>query len=217
MKPFCSGNRADVKLIQAIQGEDPPKTEINPFFFAAPVAPLIAARSEGRPLELTRVLRSIERMRARCDCLIVEGAGGLLSPLGEGFDAGTLIERLRGCDVVVVAPNRLGTINHTLLTVEALASRVATRPVIVLMAQRASDPSAKSNAAFLRERLAPVAVLAFPFLGGNASSVSVLIENTKRIKKTLAQLADPDSFSPRSSRRRVTPRSGPAEKTKKDR
>ena len=126
MKPFCSGGTADVDLIQAIQGGDPPREEVNPFYFPEPVAPLIAARKRRQRIRLSQVLRAIARMDKRCECLIVEGSGGLLVPLGEGFTVADVIANLE-CDVVVVGKNKLGTLNHTLLTVEALRAREVTR------------------------------------------------------------------------------------------
>ena len=75
MKPFCSGGTADVDLIQAIQGGDPPRNEVNPFYFAEPVAPLFSARKQQKNIRLMDVLAAIKRMRKRCERLIVEGAG----------------------------------------------------------------------------------------------------------------------------------------------
>ena len=198
MKPCCCGGRADVDLIQAIQGSDPPASEVNPFYFAEPLAPLVAARRKRSPLEVEDVLRAVKRMRARCDCLIVEGAGGLLTPLGEGFAWADILEGLPGCDVVIVARNKLGTINHTLLTVEALQRRGAKRIGIVLMDQRTQDFSAGFNAATLQALTAPAEVFAVPFLGNNASDPGGLKKTVQKLKKTLARLADPDSFSARS-------------------
>jgi len=210
MKPFCSGDREDVERIRAIQGSDPPMSEINPFYFTEPIAPLLAARNQRCAIERRDALRAIERMRDRCDCLIVEGAGGLLAPLGNGFSALEIIESLPESEVVIVAPNKLGTLNHTRLTAAALQARGTKRMAIVLMDQRTPDLSALTNAAFLKEVLAPTEVFSIPFLGGNALEVQAVEKNLKKIKKTLAQLGDPDSFSARSleGRRKAASRTG---------
>lgn len=199
MKPFCSGGRGDVDLIRVIQGNDPPREEVNPFYFPEPVAPLIAARKLRRPVRLSHVLRVIGGMEERCERLIVEGSGGLLVPLGEGFNVADVIANLE-CDVVVVGKNKLGTINHTLLTVEALRARRVKSIKVVLMGQASPDLSACSNTAILGETLANIGVFSLPYLGAGAVHAGAVKRNVGKIKKTLARIADPDSFSPRSSK-----------------
>jgi dethiobiotin synthetase len=199
MKPFCSGGTGDVDLIQAVQGDDPSREEVNPFYFPEPVAPLVAARRLRQPIRLSQVLEAIGRMRERCACLIVEGSGGLLVPLGERFTVAGVIAGL-DCDVVVVGRNKLGTINHTLLTVEALRARRVKRIKVVLMGQSSADFSAPSNAALLGESLANIEIFTVPYLGAGAARIGPLKRNAGKIKKTLARIADADSFSARSSK-----------------
>ena len=200
MKPFCSGGTADVDLIQAIQGDPPSRDEVNPFRFAEPVAPLVAARRRGRKIELVEVLAVIRRMEERCERLIVEGAGGVLVPLGDDFTVADVIANLE-CDVVVAARNKLGVINHTLLTVEALSARRVERIKVVLMAQSSPDCSARSNATILGESPGDIGVFSLPYLGAGATRFGSVKTNAKKIKKTLARIADPDSFSARSMER----------------
>src|ERR1044071_5568543 len=78
MKPFCSGDRGDVKLLRAMQNGKLTEDEINPFYFREPVAPLVASRQNSRLISLEEVVRRIREIAARCDILLVEGAGGLL-------------------------------------------------------------------------------------------------------------------------------------------
>jgi len=200
MKPFCSGGTADVDLIQSIQGRHPPRKEVNPYYFREPVAPLVAARKSRRPVRLSQVLKAIRRMERRCECLIVEGAGGLLVPLGRNLYVADLIAGL-DCDVVVVGRNKLGTINHTLLTLEALRARDVKRIKVVLMEQSTRDISAKSNVAIIQEMAENKEVLPISFQGGAATRSSSIERVAKKIKKTLARISDPDTFSPRSSKR----------------
>ena len=120
MKPFCSGGRADAELLRAIQDGELTLDEINPFFFTEPLAPLVAARKHQCSIRIPEVLRRITRVANRCECLLIEGIGGVMVPLGEGFSVLDLIAKL-GCEAIVVSRNRLGTINHTLLTVTRFA------------------------------------------------------------------------------------------------
>ena len=216
MKPFCSGGTADVDLIQAIQGEPPSRDEVNPFFFAEPVAPLVAARRRGRKIDLMEVLAVIRRMEGRCERLIVEGAGGVLVPLGNDFTVADVIANLE-CDVVVVAQNRLGVINHMMLTVEALRARRVKRIKAVLMTQSSTDYSARSNAAILSETIANIGVFSLPHLGAGATRFSPVKTNAKKNKITLARIADPDTFSARSSERLRREAQRRVEEAKKDR
>jgi dethiobiotin synthetase len=184
MKPFCSGGTADVDLIRAIQGDEAPRDEVNPFWFPEPVAPLVAARKQRRTIRLSQVLAAIRRMEARCDCLIIEGSGGVLVPLGERFTVADLIARL-ACPVVIVARNKLGTINHTLLTVEALRARGVRRMKVVLMEQRVADRSAADNALILRESLGGIGVCSIPYLGSKALNPGAIKKNARKLKKLL--------------------------------
>jgi dethiobiotin synthetase len=187
MKPFCSGSRADTEFLHAVQDCDMTFDEITPFYFSESLAPLVAARRHHRSIRLPEVLRQINRVSDRCPCLLIEGIGGLLVPLGKGFTVRDLIAKL-DCEVIVVAPNRLGTINHTLLTVDALQHIGIRRLKAVLMGSKEGAFSARSNRRILAELLAPVPVLQVGFLGSNLLRLEALKKSAKIIKKTLARI-----------------------------
>src|SRR5437899_3668648 len=133
LKPFSSGGRADAELLHSLQNDEPTLDQINPFYFLEPLAPLVAARKQHRQIRIENVvahidsalsrLSKIENRKSKIEnsTLLIEGAGGLLAPLGERFNfldlilAISSIQHPATCiEVIVVAPNRLGTINHTL-------------------------------------------------------------------------------------------------------
>lgn len=196
MKPFCSGGRADVRLLRAMQDRELSEDEINPFYFPEPVAPLVAARRHSTLVSLAEVLRHIKKISHRCECLLIEGSGGLFVPLGENFLVSDLIDRL-DCETIVVARNRLGTINHTLLTINGLkdiskrndAKRVnrASKVQIALIERAKPDISSATNLRILSELCAPIPVLEFGFLAKNANKSGVLKKKYKKVKKTLAR------------------------------
>ena len=188
MKPFCSGGRGDLKLLRAMQDAELTEKEINPFYFPEPVAPLVSARQRKRSIGLSEVIRKIKQMAARCECLLVEGSGGLLVPLGEDYLVSHVIQRLK-CEVVVVARNQLGTINHTLLTVRMLRELRVNNVVVALMEMGKKDVSAKTNEKVLADLLAPVRVWKVGFLGKNASKIEVLKKSDKKVKKLLRDFA----------------------------
>ncbi len=189
MKPFCSGGRGDVDFLRAAQDGELTVKEINPFFFRKPIAPLVAARKRRRTVRLPDVLRAIGRLVRRCECLVIEGSGGLLVPLGEGYSVADLIAKLN-CQVIVVSRNRLGTINHTLLTVRALQHVGIEVFKVVMMSSEKADESSGSNAKILGELLGCIPLEEVGDLGKNCFAISALKNNCKKIKKTLARILD---------------------------
>ncbi len=194
MKPFCTGGRGDARLLRQAQQSALTLDEINPFHFPDPLAPLVAARAVGRRVELGDVLERIEQVAKRCETLIIEGAGGLMSPLGEGFDHRDLIARLP-CEVVVAARNRLGVINHASLTALAMQAIGVKRITVALLDVARPGLAARTNAATLREILQSARVVTVNYLGERASSWAGIKNNRKKMKKTLAQFLDHDNFT----------------------
>jgi dethiobiotin synthetase len=195
MKPFCSGSCADARLLWRLQKEALTLDQTNPFFFSRPLAPWVDAKLKHAPqIPLSNVLRKIRALGRRAGTLLVEGSGGVLVPLGEGYSVADLIVGTgkmmakTECASVIVAPNSLGTINHTLLTVRHLQSIGVTGLVIVLMGQRRPDLSSRSNFDAIRELIPEVPVYLLPYLGDRASDVTVVRQNAKYLKKTLALL-----------------------------
>jgi len=187
MKPFCSGDTADVEFLSAIQNGELSVQEMNPFYFAEPVAPLVAARKHRKKIRLAQVLKCIRRIAARCDYLIVEGSGGLLVPLGENFDAVGLIKQLDG-EVIVVARNRLGVINHARLTVGALRNAGCRRVKVVLMGSKPADYSSRTNSLILSDLLKKTPLVSMDYLGEGVARIKPLKHSCKKVKKILAQL-----------------------------
>jgi dethiobiotin synthetase len=202
MKPFCSGGLGDTRTLnKVLQGQIPMDT-ITPFQYAAPVAPLLAARMSRRMVSLGDVIAHIDRLAATCELLLVEGAGGLLVPLGDRYSVADVIKTL-GCPVLLVARNKLGAINHTLLTVQVLRAIGIREIVIALMDRRKLDLAAKHNHQLLLELAAPLPVFRVPFLGTKATALDKLKINAKKIQKTLALISDTGIFSLALRQRRL--------------
>jgi dethiobiotin synthetase len=164
LKPVCSGGRDDARDLHAVFNGKLTLAEINPWHFHAPVAPLLAARQERKRVRLADVLAHIRVMHERFDVLLVEGAGGLLSPLGEDFNSRDLVESLSAMPIIV-SPNRLGVLNQILLTLEALPSRAAARARIVLMSLPKPDASTRTNAGLLAEQFDGKRIFLLPWSG----------------------------------------------------
>jgi dethiobiotin synthetase len=166
LKPICSGGRDDARKIFAALNGALTLDEINPWHFHAPMAPTLAAKMEKKSVKLPQVVAHVRAMQKRFDVLLIEGAGGLLSPLGEKFDSRDLISALRATPITV-AQNKLGAVNHILLTLEALPKNARSMAKIVLMSPPKPDAVTRSNAKLLEQFLAREKILSLPWLGKN--------------------------------------------------
>ncbi len=141
--------------------------DLCPFRFSFPASPHLAARLARRTIAPKKIIAAFHRLRRRHTAIIVEGAGGLLVPYGDAFDQGDLIAALN-LPVVLVARAGLGTLNHTLLTVEALRRRKIPIALIVLShATGGTTEIERDNETFLCKKMKPVPVVALPFLRRN--------------------------------------------------
>jgi dethiobiotin synthetase len=185
LKPVCSGDRADARALHAAADGALTLDEINPWHFRAPMAPLLAARRERKRVTLPGVLAHIRAMQKRFEAVLIEGAGGLLSPLGEKFDSRELIAALRATPMVV-CPNRLGAVNQVLLTLAALPRSASCRARVVLMSPAKPDASTATNAGLLAGFLDAKRIFCLPWLGGRFDPEKVLKDS--RAEQTLRRL-----------------------------
>jgi dethiobiotin synthetase len=151
MKPIETGCEADLAadaaaLEIAATGDTDTLSSLSVVYrFAAPLAPAVAAEHEGRAIELGPILHAADRVRALApDLFLVEGAGGLLVPITDSLDMADLAAAL-GLPLLVVARDGLGTINHTLLTLAAAASRG--RPVLAVILTATTPGTSERDAA----------------------------------------------------------------------
>ena len=129
LKPLCSGERSDVEILQAASDRCLTLDEINPVWLREPAAPLVAARLENRSISLDALGDWFRTLSQKYPSLLVEGAG-VTVPAALHLH-GELAARL-ALPVVVVVANRLGCINHALLTLESIRARGLQCPGIVL-------------------------------------------------------------------------------------
>ncbi len=142
-KPVASGSSStspsDAQLLQAAARSNIALNRICPQFFSAALAPPVAARMEGSQVDERKLIAGARWWKTRCDFLIVEGAGGALSPISDSLTVLDLALELQ-LPVVLVAANRLGVVNHVLLSLEALFARALPIAGIVLNDLPSSHP-----------------------------------------------------------------------------
>ena len=128
MKPIATGETerstglSDPDWLVSAMGVTDPPDLITPYRFRTAAAPLIAAARDGRAIEPARIIGALQALSARHDCVVVEGIGGVLVPVTPDLFVVDLARQM-GLPVLVVARTSLGSINHTLLTLECLRSR----------------------------------------------------------------------------------------------
>ena len=208
LKPAQTGDdgtgaiTGDAEFVAAVLGLDEPVDTIRPYALRAPLAPAEAARLEGVRLDPRVVVRAYEDLSSRYDLVVVEAAGGALVPFSDGVNMASLAALL-GLPVVVAARPGLGTLNHTLLTLESLHRRGLTVLGVVISGYPAEPGlDALTNPQAL-SRLTPV-----PLLGAIAFDPG--IDTTAGRPGRLAQIGpaglDPllgGTFSPARFRRQA--------------
>jgi dethiobiotin synthetase len=131
MKPIATGCHPDkdgtlisedAEFLQSAAGVRYPPELLCPYRYEDPVAPSVAAEKSGRPILLPDIISSYFVLIGAHDIVLVEGVGGVLVPLFGGHTVTDLIKMLH-LPVLIISANELGTINHTLLTIEHLRQK----------------------------------------------------------------------------------------------
>lgn len=156
---------SDAERLRIACGSVDDLTAIRPYVLAEPLAPMVAADRAGVQLDIAHLDAARSRLEAERELLLVEGAGGLLVPITHELSYAGLFARW-GCDVVIVAGNRLGVLNHALLTVQAAEQAGLRVRAVVLPTMTGAAPGIAESTNFgVLQRLLPRHALhAFPFV-----------------------------------------------------
>jgi dethiobiotin synthetase len=149
VKPVETGVEAepeDARRLAAAAGDPSPLEDLCPYRLRAPLAPAVAAARERVTIDVDAIVGLIERRARTVDVLIVEGAGGLLVPIAGTLTYLELAERAH-LPLLIVAANRLGTVNHCALTARVAATAgLAVRGFVLSQPAPSTDVSAETNA-----------------------------------------------------------------------
>ena len=129
-KPVATGCRhsreglvsSDAEFLACCADCDYPLSVVNPVRYVTPAAPLVSADAERREMNFEEIISSYNYICQNCQVVIVEGIGGIRVPIAENIDVLDMAAAL-GLPVVIVSRPGLGTINHTLLTIDAIRSK----------------------------------------------------------------------------------------------
>ena len=180
LKPLCSGERSDVEILRAASDNILSLDETNPVWLQAPATPLVAAQLENRCLSLDPLQDWFRSLSGKHPSLLVEGAGGWLVPVTDNETLADLAVRL-ALPVVVVVANRLGCLNHTLLTLESIHARGLSCPGIVLNHLTPdADIAQRTNAQILARHTRILLEIHLGQCEIPASEITRFVENFKR-------------------------------------
>lgn len=149
-KPVSTGNRDDAKaLIKAAGIKEKPET-VTPVFFKNPMSPYGASLIEKKSFDTKKVKAGFKYFINKYDFTVVEGVGGVLVPLKKDLYVSDMI-KIFDLPVIVVARFGLGTLNHTLLTIDKLQrDKIKVAGIILSGKKDPKDISVKSNAALIK-------------------------------------------------------------------
>jgi len=179
-KPIETGVGADGPLdAQALReaaGSREPLDAICPVALPLPAAPSVAAVEAGHDVSIERVLTNLRAAIAAHTFTLVEGAGGLLVPIAAGYTMADLARDL-ALPLVVVARARLGTLNHTHLTLDAARARgLRIAGVVISHGDGALSAADAKNLAWLRSELGTLIVGEIPPLAPGATPAADAID-----------------------------------------
>jgi len=160
MKPVASGavltpeglRNEDALRLQRQASSPAPYAQVNPYAFAPPVAPHLAAEQAGVPIDLEVIRSAWQALKDQADLVLVEGVGGWRVPLGPGLELADLV-RMLDLPVVLVVGLRLGCLSHGLLSAESI---LASGARLLGWVASSVDPDMRlpqQNVAALAERL----------------------------------------------------------------
>jgi dethiobiotin synthetase len=164
MKPITCGGREDAEILFEACAGRLSIEDISPVWLRPAVAPYTAAMIEERVIDLALIRDTFARLQRNHATVIVEGAGGWLVPILRDYSVSDLAAEW-SLPVLIVAANRLGVLNHTLLTVESVIAKGLPCAGVLLnqpVAPAADDAAAVTNPGILEDLLMSRGV---PYLG----------------------------------------------------
>ncbi|MEW6602495.1 MAG: dethiobiotin synthase [Nitrospirota bacterium] len=170
-----------LKLVSAAEADEPLGL-INPYRFKQPLAPAVAAEHEGASISKKKIISACGQISKKYDITIVEGAGGIMVPVYRKYLFIDLMQDL-AMPITIVARPGLGTINHTLLTIEAARSRgLRILGVIINCADRTRRSLSEKTNPEVVERLGGV-----PLLGIVGYSKDPLGRAAQKVHRRIAE------------------------------
>ena len=150
MKPFASGYKEsadsiseDVEILLKYSGSNDPIELVNPYYFEIPTSPYDACKQLNLEIDMSKVVDAYKQLTAIHDVVIVEGIGGIMTPISRNYFVSDLISELN-LDSFIVTGSKIGTVNHLMLTYEH-AQKKNLNTLGILVNQNVSEGYELSN------------------------------------------------------------------------
>lgn len=168
MKPICCGDRQDAEVLLAAGSDSLTIDDVNPVWLKTPAAPFVGSLMEKVDIDIDRILAAFRSLQSQVEQVIVEGTGGWMVPIQRSYFFSDLATAMN-LPVLAIAYNRLGCLNHAVLTVQSILGHGLRCVGLVLNnVQETGDIAALTNADILRK------ILDVPVLGGLGESLTEL-------------------------------------------
>jgi dethiobiotin synthetase len=168
MKPICCGDRRDAEFLLAAGSDGLTIDDVNPVWLKTPAAPIVGSLMEKVDIDIDHILAAFHSLQNRVEHVIVEGVGGWMVPIQRNYFVSDLAAVMK-LAVMAVAYNRLGCLNHAVLTVQSILGHGLRCVGLVLNNARATDDiAALTNADILRK------ILDVPLLCGLGENLTEL-------------------------------------------
>jgi dethiobiotin synthetase len=151
MKAICCGDRRDAELLLAAGSHGLTIDDVNPVWLKTPAAPIVGSSMEQVDIDVDHILSAFHSLQNRVEHVIVEGTGGWMVPIHRNYFVSDLAVAMK-LPVLAVAYNRLGCLNHAMLTVQSiLGHRLRCVGLVLNNARATGDMAALTNADILRK------------------------------------------------------------------
>jgi dethiobiotin synthetase len=196
MKPFAAANKVfskkyrsqDTAILAKASGVNDPDCNLNPFFYSIAASPLVASElKHGMPVNVKRAVYELKKLGRKHDFLIAEGIGGIMVPLTENESVAGFVKQVH-LPAVIVSTAKLGTLNHTLLTVMA-CKKFGIKIIGIILNKTSKKPDiVEQKTAEVIERLTHIKVLAAipSSQGANYAAIGKMLEQDLDLDKLLS-------------------------------
>lgn len=183
LKPISSGGIDDVIYVKNKAGLIDDIDIVNPVRFRQPLSPYAAGKTEKVKLDLSKIKRTLTSLQKYREFIVVEGVGGVSVPIKKGFYVSDMIKKLN-IPTVIVARAGLGTINHTMLSINALRAKKIVIGGIILNGFAGKELSERSNAQVIEE-LSGVPIIAHIRANSSFTSLVKQLKHQKVLEKLI--------------------------------
>ena len=147
-----------IQLIKAADVDDPIEL-ITPYMFKEPVAPFVAVEETNTVIDTGRIIKSFKTLCKRHEFMLVEGIGGVMVPIKKGIYVADLIKKLCLPAIIITRPD-LGTINHTLLTINYMKmKKIPITGIVINYMKKGRNTLAEKRCPAILEKLSGIPVI----------------------------------------------------------